>query len=71
MQSSLVRYSLRYRDDNLIYLSLQAVTMGCLLKHGYFKEVGGFGSQVYANNEMSETLRESNPLGVKDAVGFM
>jgi hypothetical protein len=45
--------------------------MSCLVKHNYFEEVGGFGTQVYKNNHQSEILQEDHPESVKDAVGFV
>lgn len=51
------------------------VMLSSLLYHGYFFEVGGFGSQVYANNEfsnvlLSETTHVKGPKSMKDAVGL-
>lgn len=45
--------------------------MSCLVAHGYFDEVGGFGSRTYRNNAMSDVLRSDNSQTVKDAVGFV
>lgn len=45
--------------------------MSCLVAHGYFDEVGGFGSRTYRNNAMSDVLRADNSQTVKDAVGFV
>lgn len=50
---------------------LVAIAMSCLTKHNYFEEVGGFGSQVYKNNDLSKLLKEGHPESLKDAVGFM
>ncbi|KAG5643503.1 hypothetical protein DXG03_000744 [Asterophora parasitica] len=47
------------------------IALSCLTKHNYFEEVGGFGTQVYKNNELSSLLREGHPQSVKDAVGFI
>lgn len=51
------------------------VMLSSLVYHGYFVEVGGFGSQVYANNEFSNVLLTENTnakggKGMKDAVGL-
>jgi len=46
------------------------MAMSCLLKHGYFHEIGGFGAEVYANNDMSNVLRKEHPEIVKNTVGF-
>ncbi|KAG6847786.1 hypothetical protein H0H93_006002 [Arthromyces matolae] len=48
-----------------------SIALSCLSKHNYFEEVGGFGSQVYRNNELSDLLREDHPQSLKDAVGFV
>ncbi|KAG6856819.1 hypothetical protein H0H87_000291 [Tephrocybe sp. NHM501043] len=48
-----------------------SIALSCLSKHSYFEEVGGFGTQVYKNNELSNILREDHPESVKDAVGFI
>ncbi|RDB19401.1 O-methyltransferase SfmM3 [Hypsizygus marmoreus] len=48
-----------------------SIAMSCLSKHGYFEEVGGFGTKIYRNNALSEILREGHPESVKDAVGFV
>ncbi|KAG5636306.1 hypothetical protein H0H81_008477 [Sphagnurus paluster] len=48
-----------------------SIAMSCLTKHNYFEEVGGFGTQVYKNNHLSEVLKESHPESLKDAVGFV
>lgn len=45
--------------------------MGSLSRHGYFEEVGGFGAQVYRNNDFSDVLKAEHPESLKDAVGFM
>lgn len=45
--------------------------MNCLLGHGYFMEVDGFGSQSYQNNEMSYVLRSGNAESLRDAIGFV
>ncbi|PSR77253.1 hypothetical protein PHLCEN_2v7988 [Hermanssonia centrifuga] len=50
------------------YLS---VTMRSLLWHGYFEEQGEFGTEVYANNAMSEVLKTSNDATLKDAIGMI
>ncbi|KAG6811266.1 hypothetical protein H0H92_008259 [Tricholoma furcatifolium] len=44
-----------------------SIALSSLSKHDYFEEVGGFGSKVYRNNELSEILREDHPESVKDA----
>ncbi|KAG5730173.1 O-demethylpuromycin-O-methyltransferase [Termitomyces sp. T112] len=51
------------------YLS---VTLSVLLLHGYFTEVGGFGSGTYANNRFSDILRVESPgrKSMKDAIGL-
>jgi len=47
------------------------VAMSCVIGHGYFEEVGRFGSHIYKNNELSQILRESYPSTLKSAIGFM
>ncbi|KZT20604.1 S-adenosyl-L-methionine-dependent methyltransferase [Neolentinus lepideus HHB14362 ss-1] len=47
------------------------VAMSCLLGHGYFEEIGEFGSRMYRNNSFSNILRESHQTTMKDAVGFI
>lgn len=42
--------------------------MSCVVGLGYFTEVGGFGSRVYTNNELSAVLREDHPQTMKQAV---
>ncbi|KAG6860475.1 hypothetical protein C0995_010766 [Termitomyces sp. Mi166 len=51
------------------YLS---VMLSALLLHGYFTEVGAFGSGIYANNGFSEILRteSSGQRSMKDAIGL-
>ncbi|GLB43619.1 putative O-methyltransferase [Lyophyllum shimeji] len=48
-----------------------SIAMSCLTRHNYFEEAGGFGTQVYRNNKLSDILREDHPESVKDAVGFI
>ncbi|THH29959.1 hypothetical protein EUX98_g4226 [Antrodiella citrinella] len=48
-----------------------SIALSCLLPRGYFDEVGGFGSQVYRNNELSRLLRADDPQTLKDAIGFV
>ncbi|KNZ78092.1 O-demethylpuromycin-O-methyltransferase [Termitomyces sp. J132] len=51
------------------YLS---VTLSALILHGYFIEVGGFGSGTYANNGFSDILRTESDgrKSMKDAIGL-
>jgi hypothetical protein len=53
---------------------LTGVALSSLLYHGYFTEVGYFGSQIYANNEFSDILRDDaaakDGKSMKDAVGL-
>ncbi|KAF8057596.1 S-adenosyl-L-methionine-dependent methyltransferase [Lyophyllum atratum] len=53
------------------YLS---VTLSALILHGYFIEVGQFGSQIYANNSFSDILRTDSTTqdgkSMKDAIGL-
>ncbi|KAF9075192.1 hypothetical protein BDP27DRAFT_1358929 [Rhodocollybia butyracea] len=48
------------------------VCLNLLLHHGYFVEVGGFGSHVYQNNEFSDVLRSGghDAVTVKEFVGL-
>ncbi|KAF8079201.1 S-adenosyl-L-methionine-dependent methyltransferase [Lyophyllum atratum] len=48
-----------------------STAMSCLTKHRYFEEVGGFGTDVYRNNDSSDILREGHSDSVKDAVGLI
>lgn len=45
--------------------------MSCVLGRGYFIEVGGFGTKVYKNNELSKVLGENHPASLKSAIGLM
>jgi hypothetical protein len=45
--------------------------MSCVIGRGFFEEVGGFGSYIYKNNELSQILREGHPNTLKSAIGFM
>ncbi|KAH9487380.1 O-methyltransferase gedA [Psilocybe cubensis] len=70
-QLSLTELSKKVKADEQ-YLS---VMLSSLAYHGYFVEVGGFGSQVYANNEfsnilLSETTHAKDGKSMKDAVGL-
>lgn len=44
--------------------------MSCVMGRGYFQEVGGFGSRLYKNNELSEVLRADHSLTLKSAITF-
>jgi len=59
----------------LLFFYITGVALSSLIYHGYFIEVGNFGSQVYANNEFSKILltEDTNAKGgksMKDAVGL-
>lgn len=45
--------------------------MSCVVGLGYFDEIGGFGSRVYRNNELSNVLRADDPATMKCAVGLI
>ena len=45
--------------------------MSLLVAHGYFDEVGGFGSRLYRNNAMSNVLRSDDSNTLKDAIGLV
>ena len=59
----------------LLSFYITGVVLSSLVYHGYFIEMGNFGSQVYANNEFSKILltEGTNAEGgksMKDAVGL-
>ncbi|EKM53028.1 uncharacterized protein PHACADRAFT_259202 [Phanerochaete carnosa HHB-10118-sp] len=47
------------------------IAMSCLVAHGYFEEVDGFGSRVYKNNAMSNILRAHSDDTFCSAIGFV
>ena len=56
------------------FLYIIGVAMSSLLYHGYFTEVGHFGSQSYANNNFSNILLTDTTArdgkSMKDTVGL-
>ncbi|GJF00455.1 hypothetical protein PsYK624_167430 [Phanerochaete sordida] len=44
------------------------IALRCVNALGYFEQVGGLGSPVFKNNEMSNILRQGHPHTLKDAV---
>jgi hypothetical protein len=56
--------------DCIYVLEILGVVMSCVVGRGFFEEIGGFGSRLYKNNELSAVLRADHPLTLKSAITF-